>query len=120
MQITLSYEAFRQSANFNRVSASAARSGKSAKTLFAMVVGALNQAFGGMESNEKYATKQMFEPETWHKMTDGLRRSLGICLSYLVGRGLVPLDYANKPTNTNKRYSPKPGFDTSLYSFRVC
>ena len=85
-----------------------------------MVVEALDQAFGGMESNEKYATKQMFEPEAWQKMTDGLRRSLGICLSYLVGSGLVPLDYANKPTTTNKRYRPKPGFDTSLYSFRVC
>jgi GTPase involved in cell partitioning and DNA repair len=120
MQIKLSYEAFRQSANFKRANGLAAKAGKSAKTLFAMLVEALNQAFGGMEGNEKYTTEQLFEPEVWQDMTDGPRRSLGICLSYLVGSGLVPLDYANKPTVTNKRYRPKPGIDTSLYSFRVC
>jgi hypothetical protein len=120
MQIKLSYEAFRQSPNFNRANAIAIRAGTSAKTLFAMVVEALNQAFGGMEANEKYKTEHLFEPEVWQNMTEGPHRSLGICMSYLVGSGLVPLEYANKPTTTNKSYRPKPGIDTSLYLFRVC
>ncbi|MBP9734284.1 MAG: hypothetical protein KBD82_01355 [Rhodoferax sp.] len=120
MEIKLSFEAFRRSSRFERARALAENAALSPKQLFILIVQALNQGLGGMEHGVKYKTEHLFEPAVWDGMSDSFRRGVGVCLSYLVDGALVPLVYANKPSANNKLYSPKPGIDPTVCSFKVC
>lgn len=120
MEIKLSYARFSQSAHFTRCRSLAVNAGSDPKKVFAMAVEALNQAFGGMEHGIRYKTEHLFEADVWEGIHDGVRRSVGICLSYFTDADLVPLSYANKPNANNKLYQLKVAIDPSLYSFRAC
>ena len=120
MEINLSYGAFARSSRFGRVSTLAESAALSPKQVFVLTVKALNQGFGGMEQNINYKTENLFEPAIWAGMHDNIRRSLGICLSYLTDGSLVPLLYASRPNANNKLYSLKPGVDPAAYSFKAC
>jgi hypothetical protein len=120
MEIKLSYEAFKRSSRFGRACALAEKAGLPPKQVFILIVQALDQSFGGMEPSVKYKTEDLFEPSAWVDMGDAIRRSLGICLSYLAANDLIPLLYANRLGANNKLYMLKPGVIPAACSFRVC
>lgn len=119
MVITISNADFAASSHFRRASAILAATQLTPKQAFAMAVQALDQGFGGMEPDGKYKTEHLFLPSAWARMSDSIRRSVGICLSYLTATKLVPLVYVNRPGANNKLYAPAPGIDPAAYSFKV-
>ena len=121
MQIKLSYISFSKTRRFAYCRSLAVKSGIDPKKVFDMAIEALNQAFGGMEQGIKYKTEHLFEVAVWEGMRIGIRRSVGICLSYFTAADLVPLLYANRPKANNKLYQLKPGIiDPGVYLFEAC
>lgn len=119
MHITLSYEDFTKSSQSRKIMHFQTATNVPQRQIFSQAIEALNESFAGMDHGAKYKTEHCFLPAQWARMGDGLKRCIGMCLSYLTACELIPMEYANKPGATNKLFRLKPGIEPSLFSFSV-
>lgn len=120
MKIEISYQQFTKSTHFACIDALVTNPPLTPRQVFEKTVKAIDQAFGGLEPEVKFKTKHLFLPTDWERMSDGITRKVGMCLSYMTINELIPLQFANRPGCTNKSYMLKPGIVPDEYSFVVC
>ena len=118
--IRLSYRQFSKSTHYDVIDRIVTKPPMSPKQAFEAATQALNEAIGGMEPGVKYKAEHLFLSVDWDRMSNGITRKVGMCLSYLTASDLIPLQYANRPGSTNKSYMLKPGFDPEGCLYAVC
>ena len=55
--------------------------------------------------HSKYTLQALCGPEYWNALTDGERRSAGMCMAHMVRNGLIPYVDVSRPCQSPKVYS---------------